>query len=132
MEIVMHEGKAYKAVRRHAREGDQFVVITGVESSYLTEGKVYEIKTFDWCDDPQIVDDGGDDYDLCESGCYAVLEPVDVHIEDSSITLLSVTPPIEKTYTLVVTDGFLERIEDALAHLGDVEAHALITQIREQ
>lgn len=127
MEIVIHEGKAYKKVDRPARAGDTFLILTD-ESPYMTVGKVYEITSIDSDGDPRVNDNDGDDTWVNE-GDYAILEPVD---PTGPITLLSVTPPIEKTYTLVVTDGFLERIEDALAHLGDVEAHALITQIREQ
>ncbi|EMT54760.1 hypothetical protein I532_04110 [Brevibacillus borstelensis AK1] len=128
METVMHEGKAYKKVERHAKEGDKFVLYTG-GSALLTGGKIYEIKRFDYAGDPQIIDDDGDEYDLCTSAYYSVLEPVE---SSGTITVLSVTPPTEKTYTLVVSDSFLAKAAEALAKAGNDALSELITEIRQQ
>ncbi|MBR8661169.1 hypothetical protein [Brevibacillus sp. NL20B1] len=123
MELVMHEGKAYKRVARHAKDGDQFVVYIG-NSPHLTNGKVYAISRFDVHGDPQVIDDDGDEYDLCDPDDYHVLEPVG----DDSIVLLSVTPPAEKTYTISVKDSALAVIERILGLASPFDEEA--TKIR--
>ncbi|WP_025846574.1 hypothetical protein [Brevibacillus agri] len=120
MEIVMHEGETYKKVARHAEKGDRFVVYNGY-SGYLTVGKVYTIDHFDGEGDPQVIDDEGDEYDLHDHHEYLVLEPV----ADESIVLVSVTPPLEKSYTIVVKDSALAVIERALAEANPFDKDAI-------
>lgn len=127
MEIVVHEGRRYQAVERHAKEGDKFVVYRAT-SPYLTKGKVYAITYFDSASDPQVIDNEGDEYDLSDTDNYLVLEP----LASEPITLISVVPPVEKSYTLAITDGVLAKIETALATAGFEDIRETIAGIRNQ
>lgn len=127
----MHEGKAYRKTERFVREGDELLIVTQIDDEgELTEGKVYKINRVDYDGDPRVYDDDG--YDVWVSkGNYAILEPVTVY---GPVTLLDVTPPVEKSYTLAVTDGVLAEIQQALEIAGADfrETRNIIASIRKQ
>lgn len=58
------EDATYRKVDRDAREGD-VIVITELddEDAEVTVGKPYVVERIDWAGDPQITDNGGDEYD---------------------------------------------------------------------
>lgn len=61
-------------VDRDAKPGD-FIKFNVVHEDYVSEYKYYEVVRLDSCDDPQIIDDDGDEYDLYEDD-YDVFEKV--------------------------------------------------------
>jgi len=64
----------YRKVDRKAKVGD-VIKYTDESSSYLTSGEFYEVVRMDSYDDPQIIDNDGDEYDLAGDD-YEVFEKV--------------------------------------------------------
>lgn len=83
---LIYNGEKYRKVTdRDVRESD-FVVFSDEDRSYLTKGKPYEIVRFDSWGDPQIIDNDGDEFDLCGKE-YEVYEKVTVTSRDNDETL---------------------------------------------
>jgi hypothetical protein len=56
-------GVKYRKVDRDAQVGD--IIRYNDDSSYVTKGEFYAVTRLDGADDPQIVDNDGDEHDLC-------------------------------------------------------------------
>src|SRR5690606_22278096 len=106
---LLHEGRPYRRVQRGANKGDRYLVYTGSDY-FLTFDHVYKVVGFDDQHFPQVIDDENDRVNLDESD-YDVLEPLTLP-ETNPIAVLSVTPPVEKSYTIVISDSILAKIED--------------------
>lgn len=65
-------GVQYREVKREAEVGD-FILYREAPGPYLTEGKPYKVVEIDSANDPQIVDDEGNEYDTCGDD-FVVLE----------------------------------------------------------
>lgn len=74
-ETITFEGATWRKVDRDVREGDAIKFTDEGRSSYLTEAELYVVDRVDSCDDPQITDDDGDEYDA-GSDDYEVYEKV--------------------------------------------------------
>nr|WP_154895220.1 hypothetical protein [Paenibacillus xylanexedens] len=62
-DTITFEGAEWRRVDRDVREGDAIRFTDDDRSSYLTEADLYVVDRIDSCDDPQITDDDGDEYD---------------------------------------------------------------------
>jgi hypothetical protein len=62
-DTVMFEGATWRKVDRDVNEGDAIKFTDEGRSSYLTKAELYVVCEVDSCDDPQIKDDDGDEYD---------------------------------------------------------------------
>lgn len=58
-------GQKYHKVDRSAKAGDIVKITDDGAPSCVVEGAFYQVKRIDSCGDPYIVDEDGDDYDLC-------------------------------------------------------------------
>ncbi|MGG0793130.1 hypothetical protein ABE137_03760 [Brevibacillus laterosporus] len=115
METIMHEGKLYRKVARKARTGDKFIQITESRAVDLTIGRVYALTGFDEDGDGLFYGDTGDlRYTLGKE--YVVLEPVTDTAHNTPITLISTTPAVEKTYTIQLTVGAMNKLINALRY----------------
>lgn len=80
-ETITFEGAEWRKVDRDVRAGDAIKFTDEDRSSYLTESELYVVDRIDSCDDPQITDDDGDEYDAgCED--YEVYEKVVVEYRE--------------------------------------------------
>ncbi|TPG88129.1 hypothetical protein EEL32_10210 [Brevibacillus laterosporus] len=69
-------GVQYRVVTdREAQVGD-YVLYDVSLRSYIEEGKLYEVARVDSCDDPQILDEDGDEFDTAWGGTYELLEKI--------------------------------------------------------
>ncbi|MGG4453179.1 hypothetical protein [Brevibacillus porteri] len=96
----------YNEVKRAAKEGD-FVLFREAPCSYLTAGKPYEVTEIDSADDPQIIDDEGDEYNTCGDD-FVVLEKITDSVE------------VAEMGNLIVHGGVQYRKADRLVRGGDV------------
>lgn len=62
-ETITFEGATWRKVDRDVREGDAIKFTNERRRSYLTGAELYVVDRVDSCDDPQITDDDGDEYD---------------------------------------------------------------------
>lgn len=62
-ETIAFEGATWRKVDRDVREGDAIKFTNDSRRSYLADAELYVVNYVDSCDDPQITDDDGDDYD---------------------------------------------------------------------
>ncbi|UNL92810.1 hypothetical protein CPY53_04215 [Paenibacillus polymyxa] len=67
VDVEVNGVKYRKVVDRDAQVGD-IIRYMDDESSYVTTGAFYEVTRIDECGDPQIVDNDGDEHDLCGEG----------------------------------------------------------------
>jgi len=74
-DTITFEGATWRKVDRDVREGDAIKFTGKGRRSYLTGAELYVVDRVDSCDDPQITDDDGDDYDA-GSADYEVYEKV--------------------------------------------------------
>lgn len=74
-DTITFEGATWRKVDRDVREGDAIKFTDEGRRSYLTDAGLYVVDHVDSCDDPQITDDDGDDYDA-GSDDYEVYEKV--------------------------------------------------------
>ncbi|QDX93601.1 hypothetical protein EEL30_15625 [Brevibacillus laterosporus] len=75
-------GVQYRVVTdREAQVGD-YVLYDVSLRSYIEEGKPYEVVRVDSCDDPQIIDEDGDEFDTAYSGAYELLEKIGSVLND--------------------------------------------------
>ncbi|MCR8983390.1 hypothetical protein [Brevibacillus laterosporus] len=115
METITHEGKLYRKVARKARVGDKFIQITESRAVDLTIGRVYALTGFDEDEDGLFYGDTGDlRYTLGKQ--YVVLEPVTDTAHNTPIMLISTTPAVEKTYTIQLTAGAMNKLVHALRY----------------
>src|SRR5690606_30949749 len=63
IEVPAVSAAQYRKVDREAKDGD--VIRFNDESDYVTRGGFYEVVRVDNAGDPQILDNDGDEYDLC-------------------------------------------------------------------
>lgn len=117
MRTITHEGKLYRKVARKARVGDEFIQITESRAVDLTIGRVYALTGFDEDEDGLFYGDKGDL--RCTLGKqYVVLEPVTDTAHNTPITLISTTPAVEKTYTILLTEHTMGELINALRYFA--------------
>lgn len=65
VEVIGEDGvkTKYRKVDRYANEGDIIRITDNDDSSYVVEGAFYTVEYLDGADDPQILDEDGDEYD---------------------------------------------------------------------
>ncbi|WP_068792807.1 hypothetical protein [Brevibacillus laterosporus] len=115
METITHEGKLYRKVARMAKPGDKIIQLTDSKLD-LTKGKVYMITEIDPNDgNVGLRDDVGDERWVCDAE-YVVLEPLTDVAHNTPITLISTTPAVEKTYTIQLTVGTMNKLVHALRY----------------
>src|SRR5690606_11434320 len=73
IEVPAVASAQYRKVDREAKLGD--VIRYNDDNGYVTRGGFYEVVDIDWNDDPQIIDNDGDEYDLAGDD-YEVYEKV--------------------------------------------------------
>ncbi|MCZ0847931.1 hypothetical protein O0536_25175, partial [Brevibacillus laterosporus] len=114
MGTITHEGKLYRKVERRAKEGDRWIVPKHSERD-VTAGKVYPVMDFSVKGNPKILDDvlalNAIIYDIY------VLEPVSADPTES-IMLISTTPAVEKTYTILLTEHTMGELINALRYFA--------------
>lgn len=59
------DGVKYRKVDRSVREGDVIKITDNDDSDSVIEGGFYEVDNVDSWDDPQIIDEDGDEFDCC-------------------------------------------------------------------
>ncbi|MCM3205663.1 hypothetical protein [Paenibacillus illinoisensis] len=127
-DTITFQGAEWRKVDRDVRAGDAIKFTDEDRSSYLTESELYVVDRIDSCDDPQITDDDGDEYDAgCED--YEVYEKVVVEYREvkrkakvgERIKIVAIHPESMKVGSVSVGEEFTVKMVDATGDVWSVE-----------
>lgn len=130
-DTITFQGAEWRKVGRDVRAGDAIKFTDEDRFRYLTESELYIVDYVDSCNDPQITDDDGDDYDA-GSDIYEVYEKVSVSAPQyrevkrkanvgARIKIVAIHPESMKVGSVSVGEEFTVKTVDASGDVWSVE-----------